>query len=483
MSPALCFRIFEHLKELGLIDSSSIILDPLAGIGTTGLVAASLGLKSILAELEPKFIDLIKLNIKHLEGTLGHPIDITCIQGDSRHLSELLEERGLKAVMSPPYKEGEYQSRTRGDKGNKLREFSDNKYGKGHSSNRYFKGELLNYDNPANIGNLPDRPFTAITSPPYGNATKNLDDIEKWNPEKTKRIKEIQSLSTSMMRPYSDNPANIGNLKCVTSPPYEDSVNSDIVSGIDHSKSRTRHADGTIRDRSKEPAFQHLPGLGIPYKYGDSTGQIGKEKAESYQEAMLVCYKEIIKIANVLVVVVKDPTRKGKLYPLGDITQALMESAGWKILCRHRSMLFQEEVKQDLFGNAHKIVKGRLSFFKRLLYQKGSPVAQWESVIFATREGDEGLKAVMSPPYGEGVVNRDNRTSRKMFEEKSIPDTYGQTPGQIGNLKCIMSPPYQDSDNRGSSFNNRAYPILKRQKWDNWANGYGQTPGQIGNLR
>src|SRR3990167_4169872 len=97
MSPALCYRIFQHLKELELLDSESVILDCLSGIGTSGLVAASLGFPAILCELEGKFIDLIKLNIAHLEGTLGHKVDIRVIQGDARQLSSLLSEKGLIA--------------------------------------------------------------------------------------------------------------------------------------------------------------------------------------------------------------------------------------------------------------------------------------------------------------------------------------------------------------------------------------------------
>ena len=43
MSPALAFRIMEHLKELVLLAEGEPILDPMCGIATTGLVAGALG--------------------------------------------------------------------------------------------------------------------------------------------------------------------------------------------------------------------------------------------------------------------------------------------------------------------------------------------------------------------------------------------------------------------------------------------------------
>ena len=100
---------------------------------------------------------------------------------------------------------------------------------------------------------------------------------------------------------------------------------------------------------------------------------------------MLKIYQEIIKLADTLAVVVKCPTRKGKLYPLDKITISLMESAGWTIHCVHQAMLFSAHESTDLFGETKKKVKGRMSFFKRLSYNAGSPVARWEDIIVAVR--------------------------------------------------------------------------------------------------
>ncbi len=107
MAPGLCFRILEHLEQLGLLKPGDTVLDSLAGTGMTGLVAAVKGYPSILVELEERFCGFIKANREALEKKLGHEVDMTIIRGDSRHLSELLAERGLVQVVSPPYADSE----------------------------------------------------------------------------------------------------------------------------------------------------------------------------------------------------------------------------------------------------------------------------------------------------------------------------------------------------------------------------------------
>jgi len=102
-SPALFFKIMEHLKELGLISENDVVLDPMSGISTTGLVAGALGHPFIGVELEEKFIKLSKQNKEYAEKRLHKELDWRLIQGDSRRLSELLQDKGLKSVMSPPF--------------------------------------------------------------------------------------------------------------------------------------------------------------------------------------------------------------------------------------------------------------------------------------------------------------------------------------------------------------------------------------------
>lgn len=90
MSPALCFRILEHLKELGLLKDSDTILDPMSGTGITNICAGAKGLKSISVELESKFVDFQKQNKDYAERKLYKSLDWQILTGDSRFLSEII---------------------------------------------------------------------------------------------------------------------------------------------------------------------------------------------------------------------------------------------------------------------------------------------------------------------------------------------------------------------------------------------------------
>ena len=116
------------------------VLDPMSGSGTA-LVGCSMGRNVICVELESKFIEIIKGNWQKIQQR--GPM-MGC-------------EMGQATIL---------------------------------------QGDARNLE-----GLLVDK---IITSPPYAEATKNLDDIENWNPKKAARIKELQGLSKSMMRPYSD---------------------------------------------------------------------------------------------------------------------------------------------------------------------------------------------------------------------------------------------------------------------------------------
>ena len=112
----LAFRIVEHLEELGLLRPGDTVLDSMAGTGRFLLAAAAKGYKTVAVELEPKFVSFLEANKTYAEKKLGHPIDMAIIQGDSRHLSELLRERGLVQVVSPPYEDSLQKGRSRNDK-------------------------------------------------------------------------------------------------------------------------------------------------------------------------------------------------------------------------------------------------------------------------------------------------------------------------------------------------------------------------------
>ena len=223
---------------------------------------------------------------------------------------------------------------------------------------------------------------------------------------------------------YGEADNNIGNLhdkplKTITSPPYEDiRICTTENQGIEASGERVTNR-----------------------KYGETEGNIGNS-GESYLDAMRVIYSEVGKVSDVLAIVLKNPTRAGKLRRLDLDSIRLLEETGWTIHCQHKALLFEELEQGGLFGESTKRVKGRLSFFKRLSWQKGNAVASWEDVIIATRTGGGNLKTISSPPYtdqdGKGLARRNRQVVKNSWavpDEKPRQDGYGQTPGQIGNLK------------------------------------------------
>ena len=220
-------------------------------------------------------------------------------------------------------------------------------------------------------------------------------------------------------------------MTAITSPPYEDSKVRNVTEAVGKGFAEKGRA-----------AHDNVAG------YGGSEGQIGRkgeqDSQESYLSAMAQIYQETFRVASVLVVIVKNPTRAGKLRRLDLDTIRIMQEAGWKIHCQHRAQLFTEEETHDLFGETKKKVKGRMSFFKRLSWEKGSPVAAWEDIIICTRPEPGGLAAVVSPPYSDadghpslGSVNNDNwgKEGTGIAKRRGKTGNYGQTPGQVGRLK------------------------------------------------
>lgn len=379
MSPALAFRIIEHLQELGVLKRNSVILDPMAGVGTTNICAALKGYKTLSIELEGKFVELQKKNREYVERKTYRKLDWGIIQGDARNLSEILASRENVGVMSPP--------------------FGPNLTG-GHAleqemrPNRSYRLDESYSDNPANIGNLKD--VVGITSPPYASdATSGggIDWEKAGRPDRLKPSEARHNVQGLNPEGYGSGPENIGNLPDpligITSPPFEDSLARRDFS-YEQAK-RMVMAMYTKHGRSfSEADMEYQINLLLKRAsrdYVGSEGQIGQEQGETYLSAMLQVYQGCCKVCSHLVVVIKDPTRDGKIRRLGRDTCKLLRLAGFEIFDYHQAILFEEQELAGLFGK-HKRVKGRLSFFKRLGWQKGQPISNFEHVIFA-RRGDE----------------------------------------------------------------------------------------------
>jgi DNA modification methylase len=101
MLPELARRIVSEYSNPG-----EVIVDPLAGIGTTLAEAALLGRRAIGVELEARWATLAAENLDHMLGNGGPRRLAEVRQGDARRLPELLGDLAGRVdliVTSPPY--------------------------------------------------------------------------------------------------------------------------------------------------------------------------------------------------------------------------------------------------------------------------------------------------------------------------------------------------------------------------------------------
>jgi len=217
--------LIQHYTKQG-----EVILDPMAGTGSTGVMAALLNRDSILIDSEEKVYEVMKKNAQKVRIKKPDAGKISVFNGDSRKLTEILKEVGFQPttiVTSPPYK-------TANEGG-----------GLNKNLPKTFRGVLRKHsfkisDSPLNIDNLPYTEIDSIiTSPPYAEslkAPKSDKDLEKYR----QKLAHLPSgnYSTpgrflhivSHEKGYSKSEANIGNLPLshgaidtiLTSPPYSD---------------------------------------------------------------------------------------------------------------------------------------------------------------------------------------------------------------------------------------------------------------------
>ncbi|MDA8317022.1 MAG: DNA methyltransferase [Actinomycetota bacterium] len=101
MLPAIAARAIATYSAPG-----DLVLDPMAGIGSTLVEAVHLGRDAIGVEYEPPWAELARANLRHAksQGATGHG-EVLC--GDARHLPAVVDPAavGLVAlvVTSPPY--------------------------------------------------------------------------------------------------------------------------------------------------------------------------------------------------------------------------------------------------------------------------------------------------------------------------------------------------------------------------------------------
>ena len=101
MLPAIAARAIATYSAPG-----DLVLDPMAGIGSTLVEAVHLGRDAIGVEYEPPWAELARANLRHAksQGATGHG-EVIC--GDARHLPAVVDPAAVGlvslVVTSPPY--------------------------------------------------------------------------------------------------------------------------------------------------------------------------------------------------------------------------------------------------------------------------------------------------------------------------------------------------------------------------------------------
>lgn len=377
---------------------SDTVLDPMAGTGSTIVLASMMGRDSLAVEFEPKFCEMIKNNIARAEkqSSLINKGSMKCYQGDARELSKLLGESDV-IITSPPYSSIEVSPQGAGDKDQNW----NLSYRKAKKTGNWdeFKEQMKKQKKEQGYS-MAD---AIVSSPPYGNRLSDVaihdDDSARMGYRQTidvvltsppyeatgldggdteKRTERLERAGynpkdylggrarNTVLKPYDEVDA------IVSSPPYG-SDNANLQSRKDKSAQSVLASTG-VRGIELDPenlgnleygdidaivtSPPYSEGLGHMVKnpskvsiekkqsamgqksdtgYGITEDNIGNLKSDNYLEAMLQVYREsykVLKPKGIMVLVTKNFIREKKVVRLDLDTIKLCENAGFKLIDR-----------------------------------------------------------------------------------------------------------------------------------------------------
>ena len=439
MAKNLANRIYDHAFERGWVNDGDCVLDPFGGIGGTAYGAILHDLRWLGVELEPKFVSMAEKNIERWVATgreCGFPNgNARIVRGDSRRLIEVLRDAGALpalVVSSPPYVSGDHHADQTGAWGGNAQALTKDQAGYGAESGQL--GKMKEGEAPALV----------VSSPPYAGSAieKNSASVDLSKQYETYRaqgggasFEKFCATQEKHSGHYGTEAGQIGRMRegdapalLVSSPPYAGIATGagglNTKPGTDGQQSgrsasapsqatdqRYGSSDGQLavmaegdvaaivssppfeKSLSDAPSDAIRSGVGASFGasslgdgYGQTDGQIGAESGETFwqsaAEIVAQCYA-ILKPGGVAIWVTKDFVRKGKRVPFGDQWQALCESRGFVLECRHHAMLVEHHGEQDdLFGETKVLKTEHKSFFRRLHESKeGAVRIDWEDVI------------------------------------------------------------------------------------------------------
>jgi len=310
-----------HWILKNFVQDGDIVLDPMAGIFTTGVEGMRLFPNSLFigVELEGKFVKMTRANIKKVEKIgkkdmfmkIGKAV---CVQGDARDLSKIMKEKVNKIISSPPYAE-RYAYK---DPENKQK---DDPYAS--KRDRIHKPYS---QNPNNIGNLNyGTADKIISSPPFQQAGT---DTEKRMKERLDKVFKGRSYVPTQKYRDKENISNIKSFgqvdKIISSPPFGQAQSGGGIAKKGYDGPKHTPTD-MVGKRSYMP--ENVGGKdnisNLPYGQAEEKTYLG-EMLKVYQE----CFK-ILKARGLMILIVKDFIRNKKRVRLGEDTIKLCQAAGF----------------------------------------------------------------------------------------------------------------------------------------------------------
>ena len=448
------------------------ILDPMAGSGSTSVVAAIHGRNAVQVELEKKFYEWMEKARENVEkhSTLTLKGWIKNICGDARRLSELLSKNTDVATTSPPYSEG--IGHNSGD--NASEEYKERLM----MQRRYTRQMVCE----GNIAKLPHGDVdVAITSPPYSSTY-----VGGGNPEK--RMERLVKAGHDP-RDFLGGKARNAVLKhydevdvCLTSPPYSESMtkkrkgytvfpklqhtrempqnsSDDNIANLPHGSidlvlTSPPYADVERRDRSREPWFNEDKerekaggSITIQKGYRGSPENIGN-----------------LPLGNVDAVITSPPYGEAQ------------EGSG----IAKRGYQGSKHSSTDLIGNRSYMPNK----FENPENISRLPLGNIDTII-------------TSPPYQnalhDSLEKREAWESKKLHEaKKGLPVGYSENADNIGNIKehgsidvILTSPPYADGKKAGEvkpeeveKYAKKWEENVDKRGWNSWGKSF-HTPGRL----
>jgi len=376
-SRSLIRRIYDHAFAEGWLESGMTALDPFAGVCLGATDATWRGLNWVGVELEPKFVALGQQNLDLWRRKYGSKEGFgsaRIIQGDSRKLAEVITGADL-ICSSLPYASGE--------KGHpSLGSVNNDAWGTDGRDITRRRGKTGEYgETPGQLGAMKEGDFDCVVgSPPFMENNVNIGAVGN-TPSRRQQIHDSSQRKDS----YGSTEGQLASLPegrfeaVISSPPYEGSVNAQSH-GIDWAK-----VGPSTGNRRRGPGTKHEETLRAQLAYGNAEGQLGCESGDTFwssaREILIQCHT-ILRLGGHCIWVTKRFVRAGKIVEFSDQWQALCESVGFQLVCRHRAMLVKNHGQQEtIFNGTEQIKTERKSFFRRLAERKGSPRIDWEDVL------------------------------------------------------------------------------------------------------